>query len=450
LDGSLDAVVEVEFARMLAMWLWTVLVLSESSCAISWLLLPLASRPKISSSRSVRTARIALAALSLVVVTGMSRSRMRCRISGDLGGDDRFPGGGDDRLWRCGLQDVAAGAGDDCLDYPRSSPGQHSPAATAAARVSRASLVLGGLGLASAIFVIARLLESWRVTSRAGSHQILILGLRVSYPAANVDAIVIVLLAALGSLVTARAVTGAVRELRASRRFHRLIAREQPQALHGVLLIADPHPRAFCAGLIRPRVYLSTGAIAVLDDAALSAVLAHERHHARRRDPLRLATGRVLAQALFFLPELGDLVDRQQALAELSADESAVNAVPANRSALARAMLSFSDAPASGGSAGIDLARVDYLLGDPPSWRFPAILCLAAASVLALLVAVAVLAGRVASGSATLALPFLSHQPCIVVLAALPAVLGVLAANHTRRLQARPAPSAAPRSEPLG
>jgi hypothetical protein len=43
------------------------------------LLLPLASRSKISSSRSVRTARIALAALSLVLVTGKSRSRMRCR-----------------------------------------------------------------------------------------------------------------------------------------------------------------------------------------------------------------------------------------------------------------------------------------------------------------------------------------------------------------------------------
>jgi len=59
------------------------------------------------------------------------------------------------------------------------------------------------------------------------------------------------------------------------------------------------------------------GAVAALDDGALSAVLAHERHHARRRDPLRLATGRVLARALFFLPELRDLVNRQQALAEL-------------------------------------------------------------------------------------------------------------------------------------
>jgi hypothetical protein len=70
--------------------------------------------------------------------------------------------------------------------------------------------VLGGLGLASAIFVIARLLESWRVTSRAGSHQILIFGQRLSYPAANLDAIMIVLLAGLGSLVTARALTSNV------------------------------------------------------------------------------------------------------------------------------------------------------------------------------------------------------------------------------------------------
>ena len=210
-------------------------------------------------------------------------------------------------------------------------------------------------------------------------------------------------------------------------------------------VIADPQPRAFCAGLVRPRIYVSTGAIKVLDEAALSAVLAHERHHARRRDPLRLAAGRVLAGALFFLPELGDLAERQQALAELSADESAVNVAPANRSALARAMLSFSDLPESSSSSGIDPARVDYLLGEPPSWRFPALLCLAAASVLLLLVAVAVLAGRVASGSATLALPFLSHQPCIVVLAAIPAVLGVLAVNH-RRLRGRPGSGRAPRS----
>jgi beta-lactamase regulating signal transducer with metallopeptidase domain len=311
------------------------------------------------------------------------------------------------------------------------------PAAVAATRVSRASLVLGVLGLAAAILVVVRLFESWRVTSSVASHQISILGQKLSYPAANVDAIVIVLLAGLGAVVTARAVGGAVRELAASRRFHRHLAGSRLQLVDGAQLIADVQPRAFCAGLLRPRVYLSTGAVEMLDESALSALLAHECHHVRRHDPLRLAAGRVLARALFFLPALGGLVERQQALAELSADESAVNAAPANRSALARAMLSFSDAPASGGSIGIDPARVDYLLGEPPSWRFPALLCLAAASVIALLVAVGVLAGQVASGSATLAPPFLSSQPCIVVLAAIPVLLGILAAIYRRRIRTR-------------
>jgi hypothetical protein len=65
------------------------------------------------------------------------------------------------------------------------------------------------------------------------------------------------------------------------------------------------------------------------------------------------------------------------------------------------------------------------------------------------LVAVAVLAGHVASGSATLALPFLSRQPCIVVLAAIPAVLGVTAAYYRRRLRLRPGLTPAPRAELL-
>jgi beta-lactamase regulating signal transducer with metallopeptidase domain len=180
----------------------------------------------------------------------------------------------------------------------------------------------------------------------------------------------------------------------------------------------------------------------MLDDDALGAVLAHERHHAYRHDPLRLAAGRILARALFFLPRLSELVERQAALAELSADETAVDAGPDSRSALARAMLCFADAPPSAGSAGIDPARVDYLLGEEPSWRFPALVCLAVASIVAVLVAVAVLAGRLASGSATLALPLLSGQPCIVVLAAIPGVVGVLAVTYRRRAPARGVPGA--------
>ncbi|MGO9788715.1 MAG: hypothetical protein ACLP8S_04045 [Solirubrobacteraceae bacterium] len=96
-------------------------------------------------------------------------------------------------------------------------------------------------------------------------------------------------------------------------------------------------------------------------------------------------------------------------------------------------MLSFSETPTSAHSTGVDPARVDYLLGDPPSWRFPALLCVAIAATIALLAAVIGLIGQVASGSATLALPFLSRQPCVVVLAAIPTALGILATISRRR-----------------
>jgi hypothetical protein len=90
-------------------------------------------------------------------------------------------------------------------------------------------------------------------------------------------------------------------------------------------------------------------------------------------------------------------------------------------------MLAFSDAENSANGVGVDPARVDYLLGEPQNWRFPALLCLAAASLLTLIAAIAALAGNVAVGSATLTLPFASSQPCIVVLAMIPAAIALLA-----------------------
>jgi Zn-dependent protease with chaperone function len=307
------------------------------------------------------------------------------------------------------------------------------PAASAAAWVARAEVLLGVIALGSLGFVFLRLFETWRVSPHAASHHVAILGQTLSYPVANAAAVAILALALLGAGVTAMALVGAVRELAAARSFDRRLAASRRPHPGGALVIDDERPHAFCAGFLRPRVYVTSGALAILDEPALSAVLVHERHHARRRDPLRLATSRVLAQSIFFLPALRELGRRQQALAEMSADESAINAAPGNRSALARAMLSFTDSAETDDSVGIDPARVDHLLGEPPSWRFPVGMCLAAIALLALVVGVAVLAGREAAGTATLAPPFLSAQPCVVVLAVIPAAIGLLAVRFARR-----------------
>src|SRR5438270_5353336 len=102
--------------------------------------------------------------------------------------------------------------------------GPRRPAAIAAARVSRAEVLLGALGLASVGFVFLRLFETWRVSPRAVSHHIVILGQSVSYPTANLAAVIVVVLALFGAAVTALMVFGAARELTTSRRFARRLA----------------------------------------------------------------------------------------------------------------------------------------------------------------------------------------------------------------------------------
>ena len=66
-------------------------------------------------------------------------------------------------------------------------------------------------------------------------------------------------------------------------------------------------------------MYISQGALELLSDDELEAVLAHENHHLHVRDPLRLACGRILSQALFFVPALRTLFSRYADLAELNA-----------------------------------------------------------------------------------------------------------------------------------
>jgi Peptidase family M48 len=285
---------------------------------------------------------------------------------------------------------------------------------------------LGLLGLVSAGIVLARLFESWRVTPGPASHVISVFGQRISYPTANTGAIVVTALAVLGLLMAGAAGWRAARELLANRAFGRAIAARSPHLRDGAWVIDDDHPQAFCAGLLRPRVYLSTGALELLDAPALAAVLAHERQHARRQDPLRLACSRVLMAGLFFIPALRRLTQRQHALAELSADEAALLSIGGDRSALASAMLSFSRA-GDADAVGVDPERIDHLLGERVQWGLPVALCLGAAAGLSTLIALAVLAGHAAAGSATLAPPFLSGQPCVAVLAMIPTA-GALAA----------------------
>jgi len=96
-------------------------------------------------------------------------------------------------------------------------------------------------------------------------------------------------------------------------------------------------PVAFCAGIVRPTVFIGELAVAGLSDSELLAVLHHEADHARRHEPLRRAARTAAAEVLTFLPIVGWWSERQIARSELRADAAAERMV--GRSALAGALL---------------------------------------------------------------------------------------------------------------
>jgi hypothetical protein len=100
---------------------------------------------------------------------------------------------------------------------------------------------------------------------------------------------------------------------------------------------------------------------------------------------------------------------------------------------LASALLVF-DASAPSGVSGISSARVDSLLGVPTRWRVP--MRLMAVSVAALCAVALVLwqASGVASVRATFNVPFLSSQPCLVMVVLLPLLCCVAVARHWPRV----------------
>jgi hypothetical protein len=285
--------------------------------------------------------------------------------------------------------------------------------------VFRLQLALGACGLAAVVAAVATAADSVH-RGPAGTHRVVIGGQHFSYPAVNVAAIVLLLLAALGAAVTMVALRASWGQLRGYRRFIREIGVIGTLPGHPAVNVIDAsEPQAFCAGWLRPRVYVSRGTLEILSQDELRAVLAHEHHHRRARDPLRLACTRVLSQALFFLPALHPLRDRYSDLAELDADEAAVVASAGEKAPLASALLAF-DAASPPGVAGVSSGRVDQLLGRPVGWRLPTSLIAVSLAAVSALIVVIWRASEVASANATFNLPILSSQPCMLVLALLP------------------------------
>lgn len=139
-------------------------------------------------------------------------------------------------------------------------------------------------------------------------------------------------------------------------------------------VVDDAGNEAFCYGFLRPRICLTTGLIAMLSTVELEAVLRHERHHLRRRDPLRALLWTV-CDATCVWTDVGG--EQARLWRELAADRAVIAA--GKRQALASALLKLVTHPQRGDDPhqalaisrlSVTEARIDHLL-QPTDTAFP-------------------------------------------------------------------------------
>ena len=182
-----------------------------------------------------------------------------------------------------------------------------------------------------------------------------------------------------------------------------LLAHGDPK-VPGALVVDHPAAAAYCVPGIRSRIVISAGALDLLDQAELAAVLAHERAHLRERHDLVVLPFTALLRAFRWSAVAREAHAAVALLVEMLADDRALRHRPARE--LATALLRVGaaggvHAPAGAlavadlGTGGQVAARVSRLLRPAP--RLP-IVAVALIGVVA--------AATVAIPAAFLAFPF--------------------------------------------
>ncbi len=82
---------------------------------------------------------------------------------------------------------------------------------------------------------------------------------------------------------------------------------------------------AFTSGILKPKIYLSTGLCSYLTTKELLAVAVHEAHHTKDRAPLKLFIARIFHALNFFLPINAYLLNGYIAASEMAADDAALH-----------------------------------------------------------------------------------------------------------------------------
>jgi Zn-dependent protease with chaperone function len=194
-----------------------------------------------------------------------------------------------------------------------------------------------------------------------------------------------------------------VEQARQQTRAHADVARITGRKLPGdgdAMVLDAPQPVAYCLAGRPATIVVTSGALALLDRAQLTAVLAHERAHLAGRHHLLIAITRGLAAAFPAVPLFTRGAKHVARLAEMCADDTAARRSgrgPLVAALLAMATGAATPARALGASACAVAVRVQRLIEAPGRGRHARYGLALAALILLLALApglVAVLAGH--------------------------------------------------------
>jgi len=143
----------------------------------------------------------------------------------------------------------------------------------------------------------------------------------------------VVLLAVLCWILLA-AIASVVRARHRQRALLGLLAHDDPK-VPGALVVDHPAAAAYCVPGLRSAIVISAGALDLLDQAELEAVLAHERAHLRARHDLVLLPFCALLRAFGWSAVALEANNQVALLVEMMADDRARRHLPARELATA-------------------------------------------------------------------------------------------------------------------
>ena len=143
-------------------------------------------------------------------------------------------------------------------------------------------------------------------------------------------------------------------------------------SVENVVLFRDRSPLAFSGGFLKPRIFLSTRLMEILDEKELRAVVLHESHHQRSKDPLKGLVVSFISDFLFFLPVSGFLKRTFHLASELTADAHSIRS-RSDPLDLVSSLLKVQkvDGPAASWFFDPTTERAKQLLGQPATIMLP-------------------------------------------------------------------------------